>query len=80
MEARERLTSLGMHNIRTLLSDGTLGWPEMAPFDRIIVAAGGPAFPKLWRNSWLIPALWSSRRADSGEPRDSFASARKTDG
>jgi len=46
VEARERFVRLGLHGIRTLLSDGTLGWPDMAPFDRIIVAAGGPGIPE----------------------------------
>lgn len=46
IEAKERFSRLGMHTMRTLLSDGTLGWPEMGPFDRIIVAAGGPEIPK----------------------------------
>ena len=57
MEARERLTSLGMHNIRTLLSDGTLGWPEMAPFDRIIVAAGGPGIPEALAEQLADPGV-----------------------
>ncbi len=46
LEARERFGRLGLHTIRTLLSDGTLGWPDMGPFDRIIVAAGGPGIPE----------------------------------
>ena len=56
-EARERLTSLGMHNVRTLLSDGTLGWPEMAPFDRIIVAAGGPGIPETLVDQLADPGI-----------------------
>lgn len=36
---------LRMMSIRLKLDDGTLGWPEAAPFDRIIVTAGGPAVP-----------------------------------
>ena len=46
LEARERFGRLGLHTIRTLLSDGTLGWPDMGPFDRSIVAAGGPGIPE----------------------------------
>jgi protein-L-isoaspartate(D-aspartate) O-methyltransferase len=44
--ARERLDRLGYHNVRVLHGDGTLGWPERAPFDAIAVAAGGPEIPK----------------------------------
>lgn len=45
----ERTANLFMRlryrTIRLKLSDGTQGWPESAPFDRIIVTAGGPAVP-----------------------------------
>lgn len=43
--ARERLARLGYTNVDVRAGDGTLGWPEQAPFDAIIVAAGGPAPP-----------------------------------
>jgi len=33
-------------NIHLKLDDGTLGWPEMAPYDAVIVAAGGPRIPQ----------------------------------
>lgn len=33
-------------NIRMKLDDGTLGWPDAGPFDRIIVTAGGPEIPE----------------------------------
>jgi protein-L-isoaspartate(D-aspartate) O-methyltransferase len=36
---------LGYHNIVARHGDGTLGWPEEAPFDAILVAAGGPEVP-----------------------------------
>lgn len=43
--ASKRLDELGYHHIKVLHGDGTLGWPEYAPFDAIIVAAGGPDVP-----------------------------------
>jgi len=43
--ARERLAALGYRNIRLRAGDGTLGWPEAAPFDAILVAAAGPEVP-----------------------------------
>ena len=43
--ARDRLTELGYRNVHVLHSDGTRGWPEHAPFDAILVAAGGPIVP-----------------------------------
>jgi protein-L-isoaspartate(D-aspartate) O-methyltransferase len=44
--ANERFTSLGYSKIKVLHGDGTLGWPEHAPYDVIIVTAGGPQVPK----------------------------------
>jgi protein-L-isoaspartate(D-aspartate) O-methyltransferase len=44
--ARERLLGMGLFNIHVKLDDGTLGWPSAAPFDRIIVTAGGPEVPQ----------------------------------
>ena len=37
---------LRLLSIRIRLADGTLGWPEAGPFDRIIVTAGGPEVPE----------------------------------
>ena len=44
--ARKRAKDLGYDNIQVKCGDGTLGWSEHAPFDAIIVAAGGPEIPK----------------------------------
>jgi protein-L-isoaspartate(D-aspartate) O-methyltransferase len=43
--ARERLSGLGYANIEYRVGDGGLGWPEEAPFDRIIVTAAAPGRP-----------------------------------
>jgi protein-L-isoaspartate(D-aspartate) O-methyltransferase len=43
--ARETLEALGFRNVWVRAGNGTLGWPDQAPFDRILVAAGGPAVP-----------------------------------
>jgi protein-L-isoaspartate(D-aspartate) O-methyltransferase len=40
--ARHRFRRLGYENIDVAVRDGTMGWPEHAPFDAIIVAAGSP--------------------------------------
>ena len=37
--ARRRLRTLGADNVHVLHGDGTLGWPEHAPYDAIIVTA-----------------------------------------
>ncbi|HEY2994938.1 MAG TPA: protein-L-isoaspartate(D-aspartate) O-methyltransferase [Methylomirabilota bacterium] len=43
--ARATLEGLGYDNVWVRVGNGTLGWPDEAPFDRIIVTAGGPAVP-----------------------------------
>jgi protein-L-isoaspartate(D-aspartate) O-methyltransferase len=44
--ASERLRILGYGNVAVHCGDGTLGWPESAPYDAIAVAAAGPTVPK----------------------------------
>src|SRR5438105_8198641 len=44
--AQKRFAQLGYDNIEVRHGDGTRGWPEAAPFDSIIVTAGGPEIPK----------------------------------
>jgi protein-L-isoaspartate(D-aspartate) O-methyltransferase len=44
--ARQRLHDLGYVNIHVLHGDGTLGWPEHAPYDAVVVTAGAPDVPK----------------------------------
>ncbi|MBB3236236.1 protein-L-isoaspartate(D-aspartate) O-methyltransferase [Phyllobacterium endophyticum] len=44
--AGRRLHELGYDNVEVRVGDGTKGWPEAAPFDVILVAAGGPEVPR----------------------------------
>jgi protein-L-isoaspartate(D-aspartate) O-methyltransferase len=44
--AEERLMALGYRNVEYRVGDGTEGWPEVAPFDGIVVTAAAPAIPK----------------------------------
>lgn len=43
--AASLLIDLGYDNVHVLHADGTLGWPEHAPYDAIVVTAGGPKVP-----------------------------------
>jgi protein-L-isoaspartate(D-aspartate) O-methyltransferase len=43
--ARALLEELGYANVWIRVGSGTFGWPDEAPFDRIIVTAGGPSVP-----------------------------------
>lgn len=44
-KAQATLDELGFNNIRIKIDDGTLGWPENGPFDRVIITAACPDFP-----------------------------------
>ena len=44
--ARKILEELGVENVHFRQGDGTLGWPEEAPFEAIVVAAGSPGIPE----------------------------------
>lgn len=46
IRARKILYRLRYENIKLRIGDGTLGWPEEAPFDRIVVTAGAPSVPE----------------------------------
>jgi len=46
--ASKVLQKLGIDNVHLRVGDGTLGWPEQAPFDRILCAAAGPDVPEAW--------------------------------
>jgi protein-L-isoaspartate(D-aspartate) O-methyltransferase len=52
-EAFEKLLALDIRNVHFRFGDGTLGWPEAAPFDRILIAAGAPAIPEKLLKSQL---------------------------
>jgi protein-L-isoaspartate(D-aspartate) O-methyltransferase len=45
-QAADTLAELGYDNVHVLHGDGTKGWPEHAPYDAIVVAAGGPQVPE----------------------------------
>lgn len=46
--ARRVLAELGYHNIEVVIGDGTLGLPQHAPYDGIIVTAATPDIPRPW--------------------------------
>lgn len=45
LEAQARLEQLGYRNVRLLVGDGTLGWPDQSPYDRIMVTAAAAQCP-----------------------------------
>ena len=53
-EAEQRLAKLRIHNVTLRFGDGTKGWPEQAPFDRIIVTAAAAELPSVLADSLTI--------------------------
>ena len=67
IKASATVKSLGYKNIHILHGDGTLGWAEHAPYDAIIVSAGGPSIPESLKsqlkiNGRLIIPVGSEKR------------------
>jgi len=46
--ARSILADLGYRNVAVIVGDGTLGYPDRAPYDRIIVTAAAPQIAQPW--------------------------------
>jgi protein-L-isoaspartate(D-aspartate) O-methyltransferase len=44
--ARKMFDRLHYYNIASCIDDGTIGWPDEAPFDAVLVTAGGPTIPE----------------------------------
>ncbi|QCB55713.1 protein-L-isoaspartate(D-aspartate) O-methyltransferase [Sphingopyxis sp. PAMC25046] len=67
--ARSRMADLGYDNVVIRSGDGTQGWPENAPFDVILVAAGGPAVPEPLREQLALGGRLVIPVGDAGEQR-----------
>lgn len=52
--ARRILDAIGCANVQIRVGDGTLGWPEEAPFEGIMVTAGAPAIPEDYRQQLAV--------------------------
>jgi protein-L-isoaspartate(D-aspartate) O-methyltransferase len=52
--ARSNLAALGYDNVYVHHGDGTLGWPEHAPYDGVVVAAGGPSAPEALKEQLVV--------------------------
>ena len=67
IEAEQRFRTLKLHNVTTRVGDGWLGWPEQAPFDRIIVTAAPPELPRelleqLGEGGFLVAPIGADKR------------------
>jgi protein-L-isoaspartate(D-aspartate) O-methyltransferase len=57
MTAESRFQTLRLSNVTTLVGDGTRGWPEQAPFDKIIVTAAGEEIPEALRKQVRVGGI-----------------------
>lgn len=53
-DARRNLAAAGIENVTLRHGDGTRGWPDAAPFDAILVSAGGSEVPEALRDQLKI--------------------------
>ncbi len=56
-EAERRFAELGLANVTTRAADGSFGWPEQAPFDRILVAAAAADVPPILVDQLAVGGL-----------------------
>lgn len=80
-DAERRLQNLVIGNYVTKVGDGTLGWPEQAPFDRIMVTAAGPTPPEALLNQLAPDGIMVMPVGDpNAESQRLMRYYRKTDG
>lgn len=66
--ARQRFHRLGLHNIYTRHADGLNGWPTQAPFDAIVVTAGG-VIPESLLEQLAVGGVLVAPEQDNGHQR-----------
>lgn len=89
-EAEQRFAKLGIANITSKVGDGTFGWPEQAPFERIVITAAAGDVPPLLGEQLAIGGLmvlpiddgggqqrlWRVRRTEDGFDSDDMGEIR----
>ena len=79
-QAEERFRGLGLHNVVTKLGDGHLGWPEQAPFERIIVTAAAAEIPEALIDQLADGGIMVIPVGASGRNQDVIRSRRGAEG
>ena len=74
-EAQARIRELEIYNATVKCFDGTLGWAANAPYDGILVAAGGPTIPEplvaqLKIGGRLVVPVGETRESQTIDSRD----------
>ena len=77
-QAQARFKALGLHNVATKLGDGFQGWPEQAPFDRILLACAVETVPlilieQLKPGGALIAPVGDVPKSDNSTPLESIS-------
>ncbi len=68
--ARDKLAELGYRNVSVRAGDGYAGWPEHAPFDRIIVTAAPPSLPQALVDQLAEGGILVAPIGAQGAPQD----------
>ena len=79
-QAEERFWKLGLHNIVTRFGDGHRGWPEQAPFERIIVTAAAPEVPEALKEQLAVGGVMVIPVGQSGANQDVIRICRSEEG
>jgi protein-L-isoaspartate(D-aspartate) O-methyltransferase len=69
-DAVNRFETLNLHNITTKVGDGASGWPEQAPFDRIMVTAAAPELPHTLVDQLKVGGIMVLPVDIPGKPRE----------
>ncbi len=56
-KAKTILEHFGCTNVESRMGDGSCGWPEAAPFDRIVVGAGAPEIPRPLKDQLAVGGI-----------------------
>ncbi len=79
-QAEERFRKLRLHNVVTRFGDGRLGWPEQAPFERIVVTAAAPEVPEALKEQLADGGVMVVPVGRSGADQDVVRIRRSGDG
>ncbi len=78
--AEKKLAELGFANVHVHVGDGTRGLPEQAPFDAILVAAGGPSVPEALKSQLAVGGRLVIPVGNAGSVQSLFRITRQANG
>lgn len=80
MAARARFKKLGLRNVVLRIGDGSLGWAEAAPFDRIIVTCAAPVMPDVLLDQLKVGGHLVAPVESQGDVQDLWRVTREASG